>query len=142
MSDDNLNLVDGKFYSFSFGGNTCSGVFVAALIEDTDEVSGFYCNGKAVCSLADAEQIKPLYSEGDLLSEHQKGLTAEEFREKSIVSWNRYGGKVDESASLIEKEATLYGLHSRSYVGFVSDVVAYALDKQGIRVSSLVISNK
>ena len=142
MSDGNLNLVDGKFYSFSFRGNTCSGVFVAALIEDTDEVSGFYCNGKAVCSLADAEQIKPLYSEGDLPSEHQKELTAEEFREKDIVGWKRYDSKVDEIASLIVKEATLYGLHSRSYIGFVSDVAAYALEKQGIGVSTLVISNK
>ncbi|MGR3982497.1 hypothetical protein [Pseudoalteromonas sp. 1181_04] len=141
MSDNNLNLVDGKFYSFSFNGCACAGVFIKALKGD-DEEDGFYCNGKAVCSLADAEQIKPLYSEGDLLSEHQKGLTAEEFREKSIVSWNRYDGKVDEIASLIEKEATLYGLHSRSYVGFVSDVAAYALEKQGIGVSSLVISNK
>lgn len=141
MSDTNLNLIDGKFYSFSFGGNTCSGVFVAALIEDTDEESGFYCNGKAVCSLVDAEQIKPLYSEGDSPSEHQKELTAEEVREKDIASWKHYDSKINEIASLIEKEAALHGLHSRSYIGFVSDVAAYALAKQNIRVSTLAIVN-
>ena len=141
MSDNNLNLVDGKFYSFSFNGRTCAGVFIEALGEDTDEESGFYCNGKAVCSLADAEKIKPLYSEGDSPSEHQKELTAEEVREKDIASWKHYDSKVDEIASLIEKEAALHGLHSRSYIGFVSDVAAYALEKKSIRVSTLVIVN-
>lgn len=76
------------------------------------------------------------------MSDKCKELTAEELREKDIASWKRYDSKVDEIASLIEKEATLYGLHSRSYIGFISDVAAYALKKQGIRVSTLVISNK
>lgn len=140
MSDTNLNLIDGKFYSFSFNGCACAGVFIKAL-KDDDEEDGFYCNGKAVCSLADAEQIKPLYSEGVLPSEHQKELTAEKVREKDIASWKSYDSKVDEIASLIEKEAALHGLHSRSYIGFVSDVAAYALEKQSIRVSTLVIVN-
>ncbi|MBB1299183.1 MULTISPECIES: hypothetical protein [unclassified Pseudoalteromonas] len=75
------------------------------------------------------------------MSDKSKELTEKELREKDIASWKSYDSKVDEIASLIEKEAALHGLHSRSYIGFVSDVAAYALEKQNIRVSTLVIVN-
>lgn len=122
MSDNNLNLVDGKFYSFSFGGNTCYGVFVAALIEDTDEGSGFYCNGKAVCSLADAERIKPLYSEGDLPKANDEvRLSAEQKRD----SVNKYYNAAEALAEMISQKADELGFHGCARDGFVLDVANY-----------------
>ena len=125
MSDNNLNLVDGKFYSFSFNGRTCAGVFIEALGEDTDEESGFYCNGKAVCSLTDAQQITSLYSESDFpkakvrLSDGQKR-----------GSYIKYDEAAKGLGEVISTKADELGIHGSARDGFVLDVTNYV---EGLR---------
>ena len=132
MSDNNLNLADGKFYSFSFNGCACAGVFIVALAEDADEEDGFYCNGKAVCSLADAEQIKPLYSEGDLPKANDEvRLSAGQKRDSYI----KYDEATEGLSELINIKADELGIHGRARDGFVLDVANYVEGLRGRLVS-------
>ncbi len=131
MSDNNLNLVDGKFYSFSFNGRTCAGVFIEALVEDTDEESGFYCNGKAICSLTDAQQITSLYSESDFPKAKDEVRLSDGQKRDSYIKYDEAAKGLGE---VISTKADELGIHGSARDGFVLDVTNYV---EGLRKGSV-----
>lgn len=49
-------LIEGQLYAFKLNGYMCSGIYLDA--DDDNSEGSFYCNGKPVCKVSEADQIK------------------------------------------------------------------------------------
>lgn len=56
------HLVEGQLYQFKLNGYMCSGLYLGA--DDRTDEGAFYCNGKAICQVSQAVQIKHMLDSG------------------------------------------------------------------------------
>ncbi|EGR2414021.1 hypothetical protein [Vibrio cholerae] len=56
------DLIEGQLYQFKLNGYSCSGVYLES--DNGNDDGAFYCNGKTVCKVSEAVQIKRMMDSG------------------------------------------------------------------------------
>ncbi len=62
------DLIEGQLYQFKLNGYSCSGVYLES--DNGNDDGAFYCNGKAVCNVSEAVQIKRMMDAGRYMKLH------------------------------------------------------------------------
>ncbi|GEM_PF-7129845 len=92
-------LIEGQLYAFKFNGYMCSGIYLDA--DDDNSEGSFYCNGKPVCKVSEADQIKHMIDSA-IHSSHMMYRHFDEalLREVMFIVRNAMTNELDKGTSL------------------------------------------
>ncbi|MBY7810665.1 hypothetical protein KW448_03180 [Vibrio fluvialis] len=92
-------LIEGQLYAFKLNGYMCSGIYLDA--DDDNSEGSFYCNGKPVCKVSEADQIKHMIDSA-IYSSHMMYRHFDEalLREVMFIVRNAMENELNEGTSL------------------------------------------